>query len=130
MAAKSRREPEKENSPEPWTAEFVKAELQVMLEKAGSDKSVIFMKELYHDRGYSEACFLRNTEPFVEEDWFRELSAFIAEILEIRLVKYGLSGKSQPMCMFLLKKNYGYSDQPKDELNDVNVSVVLKEIEE
>jgi hypothetical protein len=111
-----------------WSEEFVKAELDSMFEKVKSDKSIIFMKELYHDRGYSSAVFTRKTEDFRAEEWFTDIETFINEILEIRLAKYGLGGKSQPMVMFLLKKNYGYSDQP-EESKDVNINVVMNEID-
>jgi hypothetical protein len=111
-----------------WSPEYIKQELDYMLDKARLDDTVLFMKELCHERNYSEAMFRKKTENHRNEEWFADIQTFIDEILEIRLAKYGLGGKSQPMVMFLLKKNYGYSDQP-EESKDVNINVEMKEID-
>lgn len=108
-----------------YTAEFVKAELDDLLNTVKTNKSLVVMGELFEDKPYSAQRFSDWQEKFKDDSGIMESIKKIKDIFENRVNVGGLTNKLNPtMCIFNLKNNYNWKDKQELEQSG-NVSVTL-----
>lgn len=100
-----------------YNEQFVRHELHEMLEELKADESIKSKAHLFRSRVYSSARFSDWRIRFDSNKSVREFIKKIDEIIESRLVEQGLSGKSIPMTIFLLKNYYNYTDQYQQKVD-------------
>ena len=105
-----------------YTPTFVANELRDMISILLADPAIMSKVQLFRERDYSSSRFYQWRAKYSESKLIHELNKKIDEILESRLIEAGLRGsRSVPMCIFLLKNHYGYSDRQEVQQN-TNVS--------
>lgn len=100
-----------------YNATYFGYELKEMLAELIADESIKSKSQLLRNREYSSSKYYKMQMKFNTNPSVQELIKKIEDILESRLVEQGLSGKSIPMTIFLLKNYYGYTDQYQQQID-------------
>ena len=98
--------------PVKYTEEFVMKELQGILDEINSNKSIVYIGEVFEERPYPRQNYSEWAEKFKEHDWISDAIKRIDAILESRVNLGGLKGKlNATMAIFNLKNNYDWKDK-------------------
>lgn len=105
-----------ETKPTIYTEEFVKKELDGILDFILQEKDVIYLGEIFENKQYSRQRYSEWAEKFKDNDRISDTIKRIDDILESRVNVAGLKGKANPtMVIFNLKNNYDWKDKVEQE---------------
>ena len=100
---------------------YIANELRRMITVLLDNDDVFSKAQLFTIMGYSSSKFYKLKAKFPNSPTIAELYKKVDEVLEGRLVYRGMQGKSIPMCIFLLKNYYHYTDQYQQQI-DTSIS--------
>ena len=104
--------PKKITKPIIYTEEFVKKEVEGILDEILIDKEIVYIGELFEKRAYPRENFSRWAEQFKNNEEISHTIKRIKELLEMRINIGGLKNKLNPtMTIFNLKNNYNWKDK-------------------
>jgi DNA primase len=110
-------EVKKKTRPIIYTEEFVKNEVEKILEEAMENKELTVLGEIFENKAYSSQRFSEWAEKFKNNDEISESIKKIKDLFENRVNIGGLKGKLNPtMSIFNLKNNYGWKDKNETDI--------------
>lgn len=103
--------------PTTYTKEFVKEQLDFILEEILTNKDIIYIGEIFETLPYSRQRYSEWAKAFEDVDEISDTIKRIDDILESRVNTAGLKGKANPtMAIFNLKNNYGWKDKNETDI--------------
>lgn len=116
MRVNKRGEIKQATKPEKYTAKWVHNELEAMLKDVLDDPKIIFLRQLFVMRNYSQQRFSDWAKVFSKDPEIVETMHRIENILEMRLAVGGVEGKYNPhMTKFSLINKYDWKDKSEVE---------------
>lgn len=110
-------EVKKKTRPIIYTEEFVKNEVEKILEEAMENKELTVLGEIFENKAYSSQRFSEWAEKFKNNDEISESIKKIKDLFENRVNVGGLKNKLNPtMTIFNLKNNYGWKDKNETDI--------------
>jgi len=111
-----------------YTEDFVLKELNDMVSELMADKDIYLMGDLFETRAYHQTRYGEWAKKFEGNHEISLSIKRVKDILEYRLNKRGLDGKSNPaMTIFNLKNNYGWKDKTEVENKNYDMSTWTQE---
>jgi hypothetical protein len=104
--------------PPRFTLEFVRAEATAFLDFITKDEGILFLQEFIVTRDYGPQRWSEWARDYAADEEFSEAIKKGEAILEMRLLKMGIRGETNPaLTIFALANKYGYSrtDRPTDD---------------
>lgn len=117
-----------ETKPVIYTEEFVKKELDGILEFILQEKDTIYLGEIFENKQYSRQRYSEWAEKFKDNEVISDTIKRIDDILESRVNVAGLKGKANAtMVIFNLKNNYEWKDKVEQEHSnpDGNLKTII-----
>lgn len=106
-----------ETKPVVYTEEYVKSQVDYILELILTNKDIVYLGEVFEDLPYSRQRFSEWEKSFEENDEISDTIKKIKGILESRVNVGALKSKlNATIAIFNLKNNYGWKDKTEMDL--------------
>lgn len=108
-----------------YDEDFVKSELQEMLQELKNNEQIYLINQLFFDKNYSRSRFHEWRKDFANNEYIRTLLEQIEGILENRIAHGALIGRlNSSMSMFVLKNKYGWTSNPENKSQETAPLVI------
>ena len=102
-----------------YTQEFVRQELKSILDMILSDKSIVYIGEVFENKDYSRQRYSEWKESYKDDEEITDTIDRITNILESRVNVGALRNNlNSTVAIFNLKNNYGWKDKTESEVKN------------